>query len=108
MFVLTTAPDTDLELSDADAKLDGDDANNRLGTVISSTGDLDGDGYDDLLLGAPKDDAAAEDAGAVYLVAGAADPADFSGDAAALAVYTWLGAEPADGLSSAIDAGDLD
>jgi hypothetical protein len=42
----------------------------RFGFAVASAGDTDGDGYDDILIGAPGSDAATEDAGAVYLFRG--------------------------------------
>ncbi|PJE76884.1 hypothetical protein COV05_01665 [Candidatus Uhrbacteria bacterium CG10_big_fil_rev_8_21_14_0_10_48_16] len=50
----------------ADAKLTGS-AGSRFGSSVDCSGDNDGDGKDDILVGAPNDDATAEDAGAVYL-----------------------------------------
>ncbi|MGH7150619.1 MAG: FG-GAP-like repeat-containing protein, partial [Planctomycetota bacterium] len=41
-----------------------------LGYSVSGAGDFDGDGYDDVLLGAPSDDTAGLDAGAVFVVSG--------------------------------------
>ena len=44
----------------------------RAGTSIYIPGDIDNDGYDDLLIGAPYDDTSGTDAGAVYLIYGQA------------------------------------
>jgi hypothetical protein len=48
----------------------GDDGGDQLGFAVDSAGDFDGDGWDDLLVGAPKDDTAAGNAGAVYVYSG--------------------------------------
>ena len=45
----------------------GDDIGDSLGAAVSSAGDVDGDGRDDLLIGAPQDDTAGANAGAALL-----------------------------------------
>ncbi|HEV8324769.1 MAG TPA: VCBS repeat-containing protein [Myxococcota bacterium] len=45
---------------------------NGFGAAVSSAGDLNGDGFADLLVGAPTDDAAAANAGAAYVFYGGA------------------------------------
>ena len=59
-----------LDLSMADAKLVGAEAGDAAGLCVSGAGDVDGDGHDDLLIGAPGDDEASFNAGAAYLVLG--------------------------------------
>lgn len=59
-------------LSDADAMLTGDSRSDSAGFALTSPGDIDGDGIDDLLIAAPGDDAARIDAGSVYLLLGPA------------------------------------
>lgn len=49
-------------------------ANERVGSAVSAAGDLDGDGFGDLLIGAPG---AGTDAGALYVVRGSAAPRSF-------------------------------
>jgi hypothetical protein len=51
-------------------KLAGENYYDRLGTTVACPGDLDADGYDDVLVSAPYDDQGATDAGAVYVVRG--------------------------------------
>jgi hypothetical protein len=60
-------------LSDADAHLDGELTDGQAGQAVSGAGDVNGDGYDDLLIGAPYEDSDAENAGAAYVVFGPID-----------------------------------
>ncbi len=60
----------DLGLSSADGALGGESTNDYAGTVVAPAGDNDGDGYDDVLVGARGEDSAGTAAGAAYLVNG--------------------------------------
>jgi len=62
----------DLSLVDADSKMIGEVSGDRAGGAISGAGDLDEDGFADLLIGASNYDGASGDEGAVYLVYGPA------------------------------------
>ncbi len=53
-----------------DARFRPEDTKDELGTTVASAGDVDGDGLDDLLLGAPKRNDLETDSGVVYLVLG--------------------------------------
>lgn len=55
------------ELSDVDGTLRGEAADDRAGVALAAPGDVNGDGYADLLVGA---DASSEDVGGAYLVHG--------------------------------------
>jgi hypothetical protein len=59
-----------IDLSAADAKLIGEDAGDYAGISTAGAGDVNGDGWDDLLIGAHQEDAGATNAGAAYLVLG--------------------------------------
>ena len=58
-----------MELTDADAIFSGDIAGILVGSALAG-GDVDSDGYDDVLVGAPGADFAASDNGVGYLVLG--------------------------------------
>ncbi len=51
----------------ADARIVGESSDDRAGEALSSAGDTNGDGYSDLLIGAPREDAGASNAGAAYV-----------------------------------------
>jgi hypothetical protein len=59
-----------VSLSAADAQLVGERVNEYAGVSVSGAGDVDGDGHDDLLIGAVGNDEGGPDAGAAYLVSG--------------------------------------
>ncbi len=66
------------ELSAADAQFTGEAAGDQAGGGVSGAGDVNGDGYGDLLIGAPWNGDGGDGAGAAYLVLGSATPADLS------------------------------
>ena len=55
-----------------DFTLSGSDANDRSGISVSSAGDVNGDGYDDLIVGAYQADPNGESSGETYVVYGGA------------------------------------
>ena len=77
----------------------------RFGTVVAGVGDVNGDGFDDVGIGAPGADGLGSDAGAVYVFYG---PQIAAGSAVA-ADRTLLGATAGDAAgSSLVRLGDVD
>jgi hypothetical protein len=62
----------DTDLSAADASFIGEDRYDYSGRSISGAGDVNGDGYDDILIGASGDDDGGSEAGQAYLILGKA------------------------------------
>jgi len=58
------------DLAEADLRLRGAALGDQLGSSLAAVGDMDGDGHDDLLVGAPGDDQGGSDAGAAFLALG--------------------------------------
>lgn len=77
-------------------RLEGETQGDAFGTRVSDTGDLDGDGHDDVLVTSPGNDAAGENAGRAYVYSGR--------DATLLATFD--GEAAGDGFGSAIAGGD--
>jgi len=59
-----------MDLAYADASFLGESAGDNAGTSVSSAGDVDDDGYNDLLIGAQYNDENGVDSGKAYLVLG--------------------------------------
>ncbi|MCP4918923.1 MAG: hypothetical protein GY913_18610 [Proteobacteria bacterium] len=76
----------------------------KAGTAVMSPGDIDGDGVDDLLVGAPGDDAAYTNAGAVHIWYGGtiSGTVDLAGEAAI------EGETAGDSLGEALSGADAD
>ena len=81
---------------DAGLELDGDASSDQFGAALW-LGDFDGDGYADLLAGAP-----AHETGTVYRYAGSAT------GVVSDATHAYDGDRPGDAFGTVIDAGDLD
>jgi hypothetical protein len=69
-LILGDSAVTDVGLGSADAIFTGEAADDLTGQAVSSAGDTNGDGYDDILIGAVEDDDGGTDAGAAYIVLG--------------------------------------
>ncbi len=89
----------------ADAKLVGEEPRDWVGASVSGAGDVDGDGHDDLLVGAPHQVGGGLRGGAAYLVLG---PVTGSRDLG-LADAKLLGEESSDYAGVSVSgAGDVD
>lgn len=66
-----------LNLSAANATLRGGAANDTAGWSVASAGDVNGDGVDDLIVGAPRTGSAGPNTGAAYVVYGPANESSF-------------------------------
>ncbi|MDP2307674.1 MAG: MopE-related protein [Pseudomonadota bacterium] len=73
-----------LRLAGADAILAGDGEGDAAGFALAGGADVDGDGFDDLLIGAREDDGADTDAGSAFLVRGPVTGTVLAADADAL------------------------
>ena len=96
------------DLSDAAFVLYGEAEGDGVGGSIESIPDLTGDGVRELLVGVARQDASADEAGAVYLVSGE-DLREGGEISLSSAVHRWLGEVENDGAGlSVAAAGDLD
>ena len=102
-YLLSGPASGDGTLSDADATLMGEADKDLAGTAIRAAGDMNGDGYSDVLVGAPSQDGGISNGGAAYLVLGPVG-GEFNLFNAEARVY---GANEGDNAGSAV-AGDLD
>jgi hypothetical protein len=95
----------DLDLSSADARMYGASRDDWAGSSVAIPGDVNGDGYDDILVGAPGVDDGGTDAGAAYLLLG-----PVSGDITLTSAdYVFTGETAGDAAGTAVEvAGDWD
>jgi hypothetical protein len=101
------AVDQPLE-SFADASFLGEAGSDFAGLVVGGAGDVNADGYDDMIVAAYKSDLAAADAGAVYLLLGSATGWS-SAASLSLADAVWTGEDALDYAGrSASGVGDVD
>jgi hypothetical protein len=78
---------------------DGAQANDRMGNAVSGAGDVDADGFDDLIVGANKTDAAGSDSGSATVFSGATGQV----------LHVFQGAAALDEFGEAVsDLGDVD
>ena len=92
------------DLADAAARLEGVQEDDAAGSSLAAAGDVDGDGYGDLLVGAPGSDHTASGAGAAYLVLGPVSGLWSLGAVDAVA----YGLAAGDALGTAVAGADLD
>ncbi len=104
-YVVFGPPDSgEMTLGDADRRYLGINNGDRAGYSVAGAEDVNGDGRDDLLIGAPNNDSGAAESGAAYLVSGSASSGSLSG-----ALATFVGEDGHDYSGSDVDgAGDID
>jgi hypothetical protein len=90
----------------ADALFSGENAGDAAGTSVDLTGDVNGDGYDDILVGAPEYDGAGSNVGIAYYLTGGPGLSDLDlGSADA----SWYGEASDDAAGTRVrSVGDLD
>jgi hypothetical protein len=98
-----------IDLSAADYKLVGESAADNAGYSVSSAGDVDGDGLDDVLVGAFRNDGGGTDAGAAYVVLGSSLGTNSTIYLANSADYKLVGEDISDFAGISVSsAGDVD
>ena len=91
----------------ANASFTGGTAYDYLGEAPESAGDVNGDGYDDLVLGADGADTGASDAGCAYLIHGGSTRLSGAKSVASAAAATMCGKTASDGLGGAVGGTDV-
>jgi len=79
VYIATSSYSGITNMGDVDVRLHGVTSGDRAGQDVASAGDQNGDGYWDVLVGAPLQDGGGSDAGAAYVVYGALSLADLDG-----------------------------
>jgi hypothetical protein len=103
IYVLSAASASGIAESLAYASIEGEDADDRLGTT-SGIGDVNGDGSQDLLVGAWYDETAGAGAGTSYLFYG-----PLSGNISASAAdWEGIGSSSRDNAGLGVALGDID
>jgi hypothetical protein len=96
----------DTSLSNASASFLGENANDNAGVRLAGAGDVNGDGYDDILIGAPFNDEGGTTAGQVYLIFG--NPSGWSMDTYLSRVNaSFIGENVGDRAGTVAGAGDV-
>jgi hypothetical protein len=97
-----------IDLSLADYSFVGENSDDYAGQHVSSAGDVDGDGLDDILIGAPSNDDGGDMAGKAYLILGSSLGASSEIDLS-LADYSFVGENSEDFAGMSVSsAGDVD
>lgn len=100
----STLPDASASLSDL-VELTGESESDLAGYSVAAAGDVNGDGYDDILVGSPYDDDAGANAGAAYVIFGQA--ADLTSQSLAVSDVKLTGENTNDYAGYSVSAGDL-
>ncbi|MFW3146318.1 MAG: putative Ig domain-containing protein [Thermoplasmatota archaeon] len=97
----------DSSLSDANASFIGEDVDDKSGFSVAGAGDVNGDGYDDIIIGAPGDEGGGLISGQTYMIFGR--EAGWSPDIdLSMANASYIGEELYDGSGSSVSgAGDV-
>ncbi len=104
VYIVLSTNSSITSLSAADTKIRGAAASDLFGSYIKVLNDVNGDGYADLAVGAPYQDGAASNAGAVYLIT---EPT--TGAINTMAFATITGSAASQGLGQqGIERGDFD
>ena len=96
-----------IDLSLADYSFVGESASNHAGSSVSSAGDVDGDGLDDILVGAYGNDDGGSYAGKTYLILGTSLGSTSEIDLS-LADFSFVGETDLDRAGTVSSAGDVD
>ncbi len=74
IFFGSTTPSATIDASNANVKLVGADSNDRFGHFVSSAGDFNDDGFNDVIVGAYLDDDGGTDSGCAFMFFGSTTP----------------------------------
>ena len=97
----------DTDLSTADASFRGENSGDQSGYAVSGAGDVNGDGFDDILIGAYANDEGGLSAGQTYLILGRASTWAMDTDLSTADASFW-GEDPSDISGRAVSgAGDV-
>ena len=97
----------DTDLSESDASFWGEEGDDYPGLCLAGAGDVNGDGYDDFLIGTSRNDEGGEDAGQTYLIFGKASGWSMDTNLSA-SDASFLGENVKDGSGSSVaGAGDV-
>jgi hypothetical protein len=97
-----------INLSSADYSFIGEGSYDYAGSSVSNAGDVDGDGLDDILIGAYNNDDGANDAGKSYLIFGSSLGSVFTGYLSG-SDYSFTGGLASDNAGMSVSsAGDID
>ncbi|MFZ5478988.1 MAG: MopE-related protein [Myxococcota bacterium] len=105
-LLLAASATSSRSLTSSDAEYTGESPGDYAGYAVAGAGDVDGDGFADLLVGAVDEEDAGADAGAAYVILGSTSP--WSGSLA-YADSKLTAESPADNAGAAVaSAGDFD